>query len=101
MSFGYADLTNADFRGAILSEAPFFNANLTSADFRGASRLGGSFRNANLTNADFSGITRSSLFHPVYPAFEGAVWSNTTMPDGRICSLESSQLIDRFSCSSE
>jgi uncharacterized protein YjbI with pentapeptide repeats len=84
MSFGYADLTNADFRGAILSEASFFNANLTSADFRGASRLGGSFRNANLTNADFSGITRSSLFHPVYPAFEGALWSNTTLPDGTI-----------------
>lgn len=101
MSFGYADLTNADFRGANLSEARFFNANLTNADFRGASRISGSFAGANFTNANFSGLLRTPLFHPVYGQYENVIWSNTTMPDGRICSLESSQPIDRFSCPSE
>jgi uncharacterized protein YjbI with pentapeptide repeats len=100
-SFGNAELTGADFRGAILSGARFFNANLTNADFRGASDISGSFAGANFTNANFSGLLRSRLFHPVYAQYENVIWSNTTMPDGRICSLESSQLIDRFSCPSE
>jgi uncharacterized protein YjbI with pentapeptide repeats len=101
MVFAYADLTGADFRGTIVSEAPFYNANLTNADFRGASDISGSFAGANFTNTNFSGLLRSPLFHPVYAQYENVIWSNTTMPDGRICSLESSQLIDRFSCSSE
>jgi len=84
VSFGCADLTGADLRDTGLSQSNFDWANLTNTNFSGATKVTGGFENANLTNANFSGLIDSVYFHPVYPGFDGALWSNTTMPDGTI-----------------
>ena len=64
----YADLTGATFEGAKLVRARFVEAILAGCDFVGAD-----LTKANLSGADISGAH-----------FSGALFHNTTMPDGSI-----------------
>jgi uncharacterized protein YjbI with pentapeptide repeats len=60
--FGDSNLTGANFTNATMTNFSFFNSNFT---------------NANFTNANLSGVTTSGV-----NTFTGAIWSNTTCPDG-------------------
>jgi hypothetical protein len=71
----FADSTvfrDLDARGANLRGANFANADLAGADLRGASLRDACLLNANLTGATIDGTT----------SLEGAIFCNTTMPDG-------------------
>jgi uncharacterized protein YjbI with pentapeptide repeats len=63
-----ANLQNARLREVIASEANFQNANLTRADLSLADLTDANLRGANITNAILT----------------GAIFQNTTMPDGSI-----------------
>jgi uncharacterized protein YjbI with pentapeptide repeats len=65
---------NKDVRGANLSKSNFVGATLTGADFRGAN-----LSEACLISADLSGATLGGSVN-----LGGAVFCNTTMPDGSI-----------------
>jgi len=67
--FSGATLTGAEFTYAVLSHADFSNAKLQSA----------SFQDADLSNANFSGAETDDSTEWV-----GAIFHNTTMPDGQI-----------------
>jgi hypothetical protein len=61
-------------RGANLSNSNFLGAKLFGADFRGANLSGGCFLGANLKGAKLGSSVNLG----------GAIFCNTTMPDGRI-----------------
>jgi hypothetical protein len=71
----FADSTvfrDLDAQGSNLRGANFANADLAGADLRGASLRDACLINANLTGAIIDGTT----------SLEGAIFCNTTMPDG-------------------
>lgn len=53
--FSYADLSNADLRGANFYGADLSNADLSNVDFYGANLSGTDLRGANLSDTDLSG----------------------------------------------
>lgn len=57
----------------------FQGANFTNAIFDGPSTF---FNNANFDMANFTGATFPSTFNDANATFLGAIWSNTTCPDG-------------------
>ena len=65
---------NLDVRGSNLSNSSFAGADLRGADFRGANLSGGCFAGADLTGARLGSSVNLS----------GAIFCNTTMPDGTI-----------------
>jgi uncharacterized protein YjbI with pentapeptide repeats len=79
--FTDANLTRVDLSGALLEGMSFGGANLFGANLSSAHLNGSSFVGANLTNANLAGAD-TSLIGPVATDFTGAIWSNTTCPDG-------------------
>lgn len=85
MDLSQVDLSGADLYGADLSGANLTKANLSKAKLIGASLTnadltGAIFADADLTEADLSwarGLTSQQL--------DGALLSETIMPDGRVC----------------
>lgn len=96
--FPEADFTNATFRWAKLNGALFGGANLDNADLSDTSAHGADFRGATLIGADLrrSDMSRLGAFSEatnfsdanLYLAklagadLTGAVWRNTTCPNG-------------------
>ena len=81
------DLSGADLRGVDLSGATVVivtmaGADLSGADLAGAALDGVQFDGADLTGADFSGVTIGTAQSTWTTTFLGAVWSDTTCPDG-------------------
>ncbi|BBD65518.1 pentapeptide repeat domain protein [Nostoc commune NIES-4072] len=68
------DLTRANLRYAVLDSANLSDACLVDAHLKGAS-----MGNVNFTRCNLSGAKLSEN-----PWFEGAIFCNTTMPDGSI-----------------
>ena len=73
VNFTESDLEGADFTGAILTGANFYHADLDTEDGKKVS-----FRNANLTNANFQ-----CAKHFYKADFTGAIFNNTTLPNGK------------------
>ena len=76
-----SDLRGADLRGADLSQAVLDGANLTGAKMNDTNLGGLDLIGANLTGANFGG-TASLLGAKL----SGAIWKNTTCPDGHVTS---------------
>lgn len=75
-----ADFSGVNFSGAILvgaglSDSDYKSANFTGANMRNVSFGAGSYLGVNFTNADLTNANGR-------PTVTGAIWSNTTCPDG-------------------
>ena len=86
-----ANLSGANLSGANLYGAQFFQANLFCANLSGAYAFQASFIAANasrvnFTNADLTGAEFSNGLPSTLWTATGAIWSNTTCPDGTVTS---------------
>ncbi len=84
-----ANLSGANLSGANLDGAEFFQANLFCANLSGAYAFQASFIEANasrvnFTNADLTGAEFSNGLPSTLWTATGAIWSNTTCPDGTV-----------------
>ncbi len=76
-TFTTANFTNATLSGANLSGGSFTGATFTGAVLTNAVLNQATLKTANFTNATFSGATGGTT-----AALTGAIWNNTTCPDG-------------------
>lgn len=84
-----ANLSGANLSGANLDGAQFYMANLFCANLTGAYAYQASFIQANVsrvnfTNADLTGAEESNGLPGTLWTTTGAIWSNTTCPDGTV-----------------
>ncbi|MBM3635129.1 MAG: pentapeptide repeat-containing protein [Actinobacteria bacterium] len=85
------NLSGANLSGANLGVAQFYMANLFCANLTGAYAYRASFIQANasrvnFTNADLTGAEFSNGLPGTLWTTTGAIWSNTTCPDGTVTS---------------
>jgi len=80
-NFTNADLDDHQGGGILILSSDFTGANLTGATLMGSSaHVGGNnFTNVNFTNANLGG---GDFINYGVNTFTGAIWSNTTCPDG-------------------
>jgi uncharacterized protein YjbI with pentapeptide repeats len=87
------NLSDVDLGGAKVVSVDFYGTNLTGANFTGANMTGDAFDEVPVSgsgapyfNPDLSDVnfTGTNLAHTVFrgAVFTGAIWSNTTCPDG-------------------
>lgn len=74
--FLYANFIRANLTNANLSNTSFINAQLIGANLKGATLTGAKFQSALLLDADFTGAIGAD--------FEGAIFYNTTCPNGTV-----------------
>lgn len=83
-----AELEGANFKGANFEGTNLFGVDLTSSDLSGSNLRGANLEGAYLFQADLSGadLTNANLKYADTDEtkFEGAIFCNTTMPDGAI-----------------
>ena len=84
-----ANLSGANLRGANLWGADLYQANLFCADLSGAYAYEALFietnvSRVNFTNADLTGAETSNGLPATLWTSTGAIWSNTTCPDGTV-----------------
>ena len=86
-------MTEADLRGADLTEVDFLVADLRGADLRGADFFGANLTGADLTEADFSGsdLRREILTGADYSGSD-LIWANLTGVDLTGANLAGSDL---------
>ena len=72
----YPDCSNQDFSNRELIKYDFDHANLTNADLKGATLTDTILTFANLTGANLAGAKFGGVL------YIGAIWNNTTCPDG-------------------
>ncbi|CBN59391.1 MULTISPECIES: pentapeptide repeat-containing protein [Kamptonema] len=86
--FHSAKLSGCKFSGSKVLGTSFGYANLTDADFRNANEIsnniGLEFGKANLTRTNFFGINSRDLDQAIFNAIEDAYFKDTVMPDGTI-----------------
>jgi uncharacterized protein YjbI with pentapeptide repeats len=79
----FANLRNANLSFVNLSGASLSGANLSRASLRGANLSNANLSGANLQNADLTGANLSNA-NTIGADLSGAIFYNTTMPDGTI-----------------
>jgi uncharacterized protein YjbI with pentapeptide repeats len=82
-NFTEANLQGSNFTGTTITDTSFSDSDLTNADMTGIIDANNSeFGNTNLTNVNFTNANLTGATQMGTANVTGAIWSNTTCPDG-------------------